>query len=305
MKLVFHADDFGLSHSFNYGIQQAHKNGVLNSTSYRIDGTSFDEAVEMGKSMPGLGKGVHLNLVEGLSLRAQRSDRYLTAPDGSYRLSFLGLLRVLNSSVADDVLKEVEAEYRFQIESVMRAGIKVDHLNSHQHSHVIPRLFRVVCQLAQEYRIPYVRLQREPYHLVAHRTGEYLKGLPWFLSNQSKWLVSEAFLRKNLETARKYGVKTNDYFIGLIHAGQMDGDSTLKAIRKCRDAEVIEILMHPCLLDPNQPDRHVAAYLEGYVSDRSRKREYETLCDPEFQKKFERMGGKALNYAELGGLSAG
>ena len=57
---------------------------------------------------------------------------------------------------------EVEAELRRQIERLLAAGLRLVHANSHQHLHVLPRIFEIVLRLAEEYRIPWVRVPRDP-----------------------------------------------------------------------------------------------------------------------------------------------
>lgn len=63
--LVINADDFGLSRKVNEGILTAHKKGCLTSTSLMANGPMFQQGIEMSRSVPRLGVGVHLNLVRG------------------------------------------------------------------------------------------------------------------------------------------------------------------------------------------------------------------------------------------------
>ena len=57
---------------------------------------------------------------------------------------------------------EVEEELRRQIERLQAAGLPLVHANSHQHLHVLPKIFEIVLRLAEEHRIPFVRIPREP-----------------------------------------------------------------------------------------------------------------------------------------------
>ena len=57
-------------------------------------------------------------------------------------------------------LEQVEFEFRTQIETVMNYT-KVDHIDSHVHTHAIPNIFKIVARLAKEYNIPYIRTQHE------------------------------------------------------------------------------------------------------------------------------------------------
>ena len=103
-NLVFHADDLGLSHSFNVGIRDCYKEGILKSTCLRTNGPAWQEAVnEILPECEGIGLGVHLNLVEGKSNRKNISKTSrLCDRDKSYKATFLNLL--YGSSIKDKSL---------------------------------------------------------------------------------------------------------------------------------------------------------------------------------------------------------
>jgi predicted glycoside hydrolase/deacetylase ChbG (UPF0249 family) len=55
----------------------------------------------------------------------------------------------------------IERELRAQIERVLATGLRVTHLNGHQHLHMWPRVFAIVERLASEFGIGYVRRVRD------------------------------------------------------------------------------------------------------------------------------------------------
>ena len=59
----------------------------------------------------------------------------------------------------------MEEEYRLQIEEGLK-HFKPKHIDSHVHMHAIPNLFKIVCKLAKEYDIPYIRTQFEKPYLI-------------------------------------------------------------------------------------------------------------------------------------------
>src|SRR5271166_1472864 len=63
-RLIVHADDFGLSERVNEGVIEAHRNGVLTSTSVIASGAAFEHAVGLSQTNPTLDVGVHLTLVD-------------------------------------------------------------------------------------------------------------------------------------------------------------------------------------------------------------------------------------------------
>ena len=68
--LILHADDLGLCLAVNEGIRDSYENGFLTSTSLRVNGPAFQHAIKnVLPECPDLGVGLHLNLVEGKTLR--------------------------------------------------------------------------------------------------------------------------------------------------------------------------------------------------------------------------------------------
>ena len=64
-NLIVNADDLGWTEGVNRGITDAHRNGIVTSTSLLANGAAFQSGVELARSTPGLGVGVHLNLSDG------------------------------------------------------------------------------------------------------------------------------------------------------------------------------------------------------------------------------------------------
>jgi len=64
--LIVNADDFGLSAGINRGIVEAHRRGVLTSTSLMVDAAGADEAAGLAPELPALSVGLHADLPEAL-----------------------------------------------------------------------------------------------------------------------------------------------------------------------------------------------------------------------------------------------
>jgi predicted glycoside hydrolase/deacetylase ChbG (UPF0249 family) len=138
-KLIVTADDVGLHRGMTDGAIRAHRDGIVTACSMVANGVAFDDAVRKLRDLPSLEVGVHLTLVEELSLTTGQ-------PMPKNYTHFM-----LSRPV------DVEPELRAQIEKVLASGLRVTHLNGHQHLHLLPRVFTVVEKLASEYRIGYVR----------------------------------------------------------------------------------------------------------------------------------------------------
>jgi methionyl-tRNA formyltransferase len=252
-KIIVNADDFGSSGHYNQAIINAYKNGFLTSTSVITNGKAYKKGIkELIKECPDIGLGVHLNLIEGRSELAEREQFFSIYKDGFYNLSFL---KVLLFSFNKRFLKQVELEFRNQIE-VCLEDFKVDHLNSHGHCASIPKIFDISCRLADEYGIQNLRVPKEKV-VFTKDSSKFFK--PSFSLNIIKLLVLRFFSVFNNRSIKKFGLKTTDNFCGSLYTGFMDKSVIIKAIKKLKDNEAMEILLHPCEFSGNCSDE----YLEG------------------------------------------
>src|SRR4029077_5929785 len=64
VKVIFHADVFGLTRAVNAGIVEAHERGVLGSTSLMASAEAAEDAASLARSLPRLDVGLHGTLVE-------------------------------------------------------------------------------------------------------------------------------------------------------------------------------------------------------------------------------------------------
>jgi predicted glycoside hydrolase/deacetylase ChbG (UPF0249 family) len=60
--LIVTGDDFGMSRGINRGVVQAHRDGILTSTSLLVNRPASEEAVALGRECPTLSLGLHLEL---------------------------------------------------------------------------------------------------------------------------------------------------------------------------------------------------------------------------------------------------
>ena len=144
-RLIVTADDVGLHRGMTEGALRAHREGIVTACSIVANGAAFDDAVARLRETPSLEVGVHLTLVEERPLTDIRFPKKYT--------SFVPLYLAHAISIA-----AIERELRAQIDKVRATGLRVTHLNGHQHLHLLPRVFDVVVQLAREFAIPYVRI---------------------------------------------------------------------------------------------------------------------------------------------------
>jgi len=154
VKVVFHADDFGLSAGVNAGIVEAYERGVLRSTSLMVTGQAFEDAVARAKATPGLDVGVHLTLVEEPPVLPPERIPSLIH-DGRFwpTHAAVGLRWLQRRWRAEEACLELAA----QLDRYAATGLAMSHLDGHQHLHLLPGVFTWVAAEASRRRVRFVR----------------------------------------------------------------------------------------------------------------------------------------------------
>ncbi|MBU5455846.1 chitin disaccharide deacetylase [Caproiciproducens sp. MSJ-32] len=147
MKLIVNADDFGFSKAVNYGIIEAHKTGIITSTTIMAGMPAFDHAVELLKENPELGCGVHLTL--SAYKPVLKTHKTIVDEEGNFDRK---LLTKQDFNKID--LNEVFGEFCAQIEKVRSKGINITHLDSHHHVHTFEFLKPVIEEILKKYKLP-------------------------------------------------------------------------------------------------------------------------------------------------------
>lgn len=279
-KFILNADDFGLSKALNRAVSEGYQSGLLKSASLTANGVAFDEAVNVIiPQCKDLGVGIHLNIIEGKSLCTDVDT--LTDSEGNFNNSYVQLLLKSYNPKEKEFLPQVEREFRRQIEKVM-SKTKVTHIDSHVHIHSIPKIFDLVCRLAQEYGIKQVRTQFEKPYIVPdikkHLTLKYPVNLV-------KVCLLNFFTIFNEATAHKYELNTNDYLIGVTYTSMMDALTVSYGVSAIKyDNVTVEALIHPCRYEDGTIDNH----FDEYMITKNKK----------LKEKIEKLGFEITNYVE-------
>ena len=241
--IVVNADDLGMSKTRNQAILDGYRNGFLTSASVCVNGDEFEAAVNnVAAVCPNLGVGIHLNIIEGRSLK---NNPLLTDGNGIFNRSFLG---IFIRSFCADFLRAVEDEFRAQIEYGQRF-FAFDHLDSHVHTHAVPRIFSIAVKLANEYHIPFIRTQYESFYFVP-RFKQYLTiKYPINLIKLCLLNILTIFNRKRLAQTR-----TNNSVIGVGYTGMMNAETIKYGVRAA--GEICECIIHP---EPNNNEYFAVA----------------------------------------------
>ncbi len=84
-RVIFSADDFGLSEAVNEAVERAHRDGILDAASLMVAGPAAADAVRRAQAMPRLRVGLHLVVIEGPAVLPPRISRRWSMRRGSFR----------------------------------------------------------------------------------------------------------------------------------------------------------------------------------------------------------------------------
>lgn len=241
-RLIVHADDFGLSRKINDGIVKAHLDGVVTSTSIMPNGMAFDHAVELCRSVRSLDIGIHLTLVEQDPVLDHQVVPSLLDTNGRpYDHARTFVMKYLAGKIR---LTEIECELDAQINKVMSCGLPITHLDGHQHIHMLPKIRRIVGELAQQYEIPAVRFPCERPQLYMLRTREAISRLP-------PLLVLNVLCGSEIDV----NVQHADHFVGFFFGGCLNRERIRTVIEHLPHGGTCELMCHPGYPDPESPYR--------------------------------------------------
>jgi len=288
-NLIVNADDLGWTQGVNRGIAEAHRNGIVTSTSLLANGCAFEEGVQSALQSPRLGVGVHLNLSDGKPLAPARQVKSLLDENGNFSGGPETLLFRLAAKSLD--AREVELEWNAQIEKVRAAGIRPTHLDGHKHVQMLPGLFAVALRLAKNHGIEAVRVSHEASSLrAALNSGGEPAGLMLKQGVQARGL--KLLARDARKMAERAGIAAADYFCGVAQTGVLTKKGIHQLLASLPEGTT-ELMCHPGYAD---------AELEKSATrlQKSRQTELEILTDKEIRKSIAVLGIRLINYGEIG-----
>ena len=236
-QLIVNADDFGLHVQINDGIIKGYQQGFITSTSIMTSAPAYEHAKKLALENSGLGIGVHLTLVGGVkSVTAPNKLGALVDDKGLFWPDYAVFAKHFYSGKIK--LAAIEAELRAQIERALQDSLPVTHIDSHQHTHVLPIINKLVIRLCNEYKIKCIRNPQESFFF----SGGFNAGIGRKIGRNG--LSFCAALGKI--NADRYGIKYPEHFFGMLAGGNLNETLAGNIIKALPDG-VSEIMTHPGL----------------------------------------------------------
>lgn len=288
-NLIVNADDLGWTGGVNRGIGEAHRRGLVTSTSLLANGRAFEAGVAVCRDNPGLGIGVHLNLSDGPPTAEANSVRGLLNSAAQLEGGPESwLVRIAARKLSTE---EVEREWDAQISKIKRAGVSPTHLDGHKHVHMLPGLFEVALRLARKHGIAAIRIAHEESTLRALLSAGSEQPARVLLKQGVQARGLKLLARDARELAERAGIVAADYFCGIAQTGVMTQEGVVRLLEALPEGTT-EFMCHPGYLDEEL--QASATRLQA-----SRQMELEILTDTAIRKLVARRGIRLINYGFL------
>ena len=222
------------------GVLEAHRVGVVRSSSLLVTFPAAQEAANLARAEPGLEVGLHIDLVGGRPVSDPAAVASLVRADGRFHRLPEFTARLLTGRIRSS---EVATEIRAQVARAQEWGIDPLAWDSHQHTHLMPPVARVVAGLAREHGVRYLRRATPPRPAAAAVKAQLLGAAS---------LVDRLLLR---------GIPGNDWFVDL------------SALPRRPDAAAVALLaayqgLGEIVAHPGYPDAQLRDSGDGLVLQR-------------------------------------
>ena len=274
--LIINADDFGQAESINRGIIEAHETGMVTSASILANGEAAQSAVEKSRDYPKLGLGIHLSLVYGVPCAPRERVESLLFKEGNFARGYGQFaLRYYSGGV-----KLCEVEYEWECQREKLGDIRLYHLDSHQHLHLLPGLFKTAVKLAKKWDIKIIRVPWENIR-VKTKGGTYMP-----------MKVLNFYSRGKKNILAENGINHTDYFFGSSFSGGMV-KSAWEEVIPVIPIGLTEIMCHPGRENENTRKRY------GWKN--KWEEELKALTDEDLKNAAQSAGIVFTNFQEVSG----
>lgn len=158
--LVIRIDDLGALHSVNEACIKTYRSGIARSVEVMPVAAWYPEAIKMLKENPGLDVGLHLVITsewENVKWRPLTHCPSLTDENGYFYPMMFPNPAYPGQAILEQKwdIKEIEQEFRAQIETTLKSIPQLSHLSGHMLSTGFNKeVNELVQRLAQEYNLP-------------------------------------------------------------------------------------------------------------------------------------------------------
>ncbi|HSW39650.1 MAG TPA: hopanoid biosynthesis-associated protein HpnK [Acidobacteriota bacterium] len=281
-NVIITGDDFGLALPVNEAVITAHRQGILNTASLMAGAPYFEDAVERARQHPSLNVGLHITLVEGRPVSPPGVISGLVDSEGFFsrhlvRSGFRFFFR-------RGIRHQLETEIRAQFDAFQKTGLRLDHVNAHNHMHLHPTILKIILATGKEYGMRAARMPWEPPLRSWRAAG----------NRPAARFMSSLFLRPLLKLMRmklrREHIACNDFLFGMTDSGKMTTELVLRIIGHLPDG-ITEICFHPA----TRRSREINATMPGYAHEK----ELAALTGSSVREALDGAGIRIMSFSDI------
>lgn len=237
--LIVNADDCNLTPQVTRAILEGHDSGILTSTTFMINLPVESRSLREIKKRKRLGVGLHLNGTFGEPVLKPSKVNLLVGKDGKFLKVGAALdvarLRQAQGLSLQAFRRALALEYDAQIRRFKTLFGKLPtHLDTHHQMHDEPLYFKVLCAVAQKYRLPI-------------RRSRLMLGTVLLRPEGPKNPRAARLACGGIQEDRK--IKTTDYFFGNLRPEGYWRKEALITVLQNLPEGISEIMCHPGKVD--------------------------------------------------------
>ena len=152
-RVILNIDDFGLDNSINESIIDAHRHGVVTSTSLLVARPATVEAVRYLLQTPSLAVGLHLDL----------DAIFPYESNGHYGVTIDDIDKMAYHFALKKNINLIITEIRNQIAQFLKYKLIPSHIDGHHNVHMLPGILQELIKVMSEYGLNKVRFSKDFY----------------------------------------------------------------------------------------------------------------------------------------------
>ena len=238
-RIIVTADDFGLSPGINASVVELYRKGALSRASLFANCRYTEHAVSLlNGSAADMPVGIHLALTCGRCSADPASVSLLAGPDGVFTASYFSLLFYsCIPFLRVKLFRQISHEFEAQFKRVESFGLAIRHVDSHQHVHMIPGIFRMTAELAGRFNIKEIRVVDEDLFCTIRMTTGY--SFPGFSGLAKHFLLKTFRMMSRASSGR--------YFFSILHSCRIHPSMVRHGMFRLIPDEYssVEIMLHP------------------------------------------------------------
>jgi predicted glycoside hydrolase/deacetylase ChbG (UPF0249 family) len=156
-SVIINADDLGTAPKINDTIFELMSAEIITSATLIANAPYFEEASGNVSYFPKCSFGVHLNITVFQPLLKIDRLKGLLDENGHFND------KIWNVTITPSLCSAIYVEFCAQIEKILKRGIKISHIDSHEHVHNIPLILIILKLLQKKYNLRKARITRNIY----------------------------------------------------------------------------------------------------------------------------------------------